>query len=497
MPKVDNLSASPLSGWNHIDALLDNGPGWNWLTPARNTIYYSYSVSAGTDPKSTGVVGSLSSFNATQKTAAVEVFRQLQQITGISFVEVADGNQADIHFANANIANVNFAGFTNWTYNYFNDSQQRITSYVAEAYVYIDNAESGSRYLSPTPGNYAFELLMHELGHAMGLKHSFSGSVVLPGFEDNTDNTLMSYTQRGVHSTYGPDDIAALTWIYGNDGLGGKLGIDSQGRYLLATPKDDLVLAAMGDDVLDGQGGADTVQYSGARASYSIKSSPDGLQVLGAEGNDRLLHVERIKFSDMSVNLTVQATANSIASADVQRIEELYVAFFNRVPDADGLAYWLSRFKDGMGVKQIAESFYNAGILYSAQTGYSADMSNEAFVNLVYKNVLGRTNGADSGGLSYWTKGLSSGTETHGSLVTNILAAAHTFKGDVEFGWVADLLDNKVLMANQFAVKAGLNYNSEAVSITKGMEIAANVTPTSIDNALKLIGLSPDQFYLG
>jgi hypothetical protein len=248
---------------------------------------------------------------------------------------------------------------------------------------------------------------------------------------------------------------------------------------------------------LDGQGGADTVQYSGARTSYSIKSLPDGLQIVGAEGNDRLLNVERIKFSDMSVNLTVQAAANSIASADVQRIEELYVAFFNRVPDADGLAYWLSRFKDGMSVKQIAESFYNAGIVYSAQTGYSADMSNEAFVNLVYKNVLGRTNGADSDGLTYWTKGLTSGAETHGSLVTNILASAHTFKGDIELGWVADLLDNKVLVANQFAVKAGLNYNSESASILKGMEIAAGVTPTSIDNALKLIGLSPDQFYLG
>lgn len=497
MPKVDNLNASPLSGWNHIDALLDNGPGWNWLTPARNTLYYSYSVSSGTDPKSTGVVGTLDVFNATQQTAVVEIFRQLNQITGINFVEVADGNQADIHFANANIANVNFAGYTNWTYNYLSDSQQKITSYVAEAYVYIDNAESGSRYLSPTPGNYAFELLMHELGHAMGLKHSFSGAVVLPGFEDNTDNTLMSYTQRGVHSKYGPDDIAALSWIYGGDGIGGKLGIDSQGRYLIATPKDDTIVAVVGDDVLDGQAGNDVVQFSGLRSSYKLNVTGSSLQVTGSEGNDRLLNIERLKFSDMSVNLTVQAAASSIAASDLKSLEELYVAFFNRVPDADGLAYWISRFKDGIAVKQIAESFYNAGIAFSAQTGYSATMSNEAFINLVYKNVLGRSNGADSDGLAYWAKGLSSGAETHGSLVTNILASAHTFKGNAEFGWVADLLDNKTQVANQFAVKAGLNYNSDSTSILMGMDIAAKVTPTSIDNAIKLIGLSPDQFNLG
>lgn len=496
MPKVDNLNASILSTWNHIDALLDNGPGWNWLTPARNTLYYSYSTSSGTDPKSTGIVGGLTAFTTAQRAAVVEIFKQLSQITGISFVEVADGNQADIHFANANIANVNFAGYTSWTYNYLNDSQQRITSYVAEAYVYIDNVEFGTRYLSPTAGTYGYELLMHELGHAMGLKHPFSGSVVLPGQDDHTDNTLMSYTQRGVHTTYGPDDIAALTWLYGGDGIGGKLGIDSTGRYLIATPKDDSIVAAAGDDVLDGQVGNDIVQFGGTRSSYKLSLLSDGLQVSGNEGVDRLLNVERLKFSDMSVNLTVQSAAKSISTLDLYRLEELYVAFFNRVPDADGLAYWISRFKDGMPIKQIAESFYNAGIAFSEQTGYRADMTNEAFINLVYKNVLGRTDGADSEGLAYWAKGLSSGAETHGSLVTNILASAHTFKGHAEFGWVADLLDNKIQVANQFAVKAGLNYNSDATSILLGMQIAAQVTPTSIDNAIKLIGLAPDQFNL-
>ena len=44
-------------------------------------------------------------------------------------------------------------------------------------------------------------------------------------------------------------------------------------------------------------------------------------------------------------------------------------------------------------------------------------MSDQAFVNLVYKNVLGRSEGADTEGLIYWTTALAAGRETHGSLV--------------------------------------------------------------------------------
>lgn len=496
MPKLETIKAPFLSGWNHIDALLDSGPGWNWLTPTRTVLYYSFSVTAGTDPKSSGVSGALSLFTASQQTATREILSQLNQITGLSFVEVSDGSKADLHFANANITNANNAGLTQWTFNYYYDASQTITNYVAQAYVYIDNAESGSRYLSPTAGNYAYELLMHELGHAMGLKHPFDGAITLPAAEDNTDFTLMSYTQKSLHSNYGPDDIAALKWLYGSDGLGGNLGVGSQGKYLITTAKDDTIQASIGNDVIDGQAGSDTVNFSGARASYKVLQNQSAYSVSGKEGSDTIVNVEQLRFSDMHVNLQVQQQAASIKSADLSRLEELYVAFFNRVPDSDGLAYWIGQLKSGQSLAKIAESFYGAGLAFSAITGYTKDMSNEAFVNVIYKNVLGRSEGADAEGLRYWSNALASGAENHGSLVLTILNSAHTFKGDVQYGWVADLLDNKIAVANAFAVKAGLAYNTDTDSISMGVKIAALVTPTSMDAALSLVGISADQFSL-
>lgn len=493
MPKLNDIKTLPSSGWTHIDALLDTGPGWNWLTPARKTIYYSFSVSAGLDSKSTGISSAVAAFSSAQQAATVSLLNYVTQITGIQFTQVSDGNAADLHFGNANITDSNSAGLTNWNYHYFYDSQQNITSYTAQAYVYVDNAESGDRYLTPQSGNYAYELLLHEIGHVLGLKHPFADGVTLPSNLDNTNYTVMSYQQLGRHSEYSPFDLAALAWLYGGDGLGGNYGVGGTGQYLIATSGNDVIKGSAGGDVLDGLSGTDQVLYSGKRSDYQIKRGTGDITVLEGQALDHLRGIEKIQFADMSVNLEIQSLAKTIPSTDLQRIEELYVAFFNRVPDADGLAFWIAQFKQGASVAQLAESFYQAGLLFPQLTEYRADMSHADFVNTVYRNVLGRPDGADAGGLAYWSGGLANGSETHGSLVANIVYAAHGFKQDPTWGWVADLLDNKITVAHLFSVSAGLSYNTPEQSIDMGIKIAAKVTPTSIDAAITLIGISVEQ----
>lgn len=493
MPKLSDIKDKHLSGWTHIDALLDTGPGWNWLTPQRKTINYSFSVATGLDPSATGISSAVSAFNAAQQAAAIKLLTYVTQVTGIQFVQSTDGSTADLHFANADITDKANAGLTQWNYHYFYDGQQNVTSYTAQAYVYVDNAESGNRYLDPQSGNFAYELLLHEIGHVLGLKHPFADGVTLPTNLDNTNNTVMSYQQTGLHSEFSAFDLAVLAWLYGGDGLGGNYGVGGSGQYLITTTDNDVIKGSAGGDVLDGLAGNDQVVYSGKRSDYQIKRGMDDITVLEGQALDHLRHIEKIQFADMSVNLEIQALAKTIASTDLQRIEELYVAFFNRVPDADGLAFWINQFKQGASVVHIAESFYQAGLAFPDSTGYRADMSHADFVNTVYRNVLGRQDGADAGGLAYWSDGLASGKETHGSLVTNIVVAAHGYKHDATWGWVADLLDNKITVAHLFSVNAGLNYNTPEESISMGMKIAAKVTPTSIADAITLIGISVEQ----
>lgn len=255
-----------------------------------------------------------------------------------------------------------------------------------------------------------------------------------------------------------------------------------------------------GNDTMNGMGGTDTVYFRNDREDYLLGRSSGAITVFdlqGLDGTDRLTNMERLVFADITVNLTIGATSETISASNLKLLQELYVAFFNRVPDADGLGYWIDQFRGGMSIDSIANAFYSAALAFPSETGYSSSMSNADFVNIVYRNVLGREDGADVGGLAHWTGLLASGAATRGSLVTTILGSAHSFKGDATWGWVADLLDNKAAVAQLFAVEMGLNYNTASASITHGIEIAGAVTPYGISSALALIGVADGFSTLG
>jgi uncharacterized protein (DUF1800 family) len=233
-----------------------------------------------------------------------------------------------------------------------------------------------------------------------------------------------------------------------------------------------------------------TASFNNVRSNYLVTTNASGYTVTDQVGNDGTINLPsgttQLIFKDISINLSIAAQSASIASKDLNAIIELYIAYFNRVPDADGLNYWVTRFKAGMSLDQIGESFYAAALAYSVETGYSATMSNSDFVTIIYKNVLGRPT-PDQEGLDYWTNALASGRETRGTLIRTMLTAAHGYLGDPTYGWVAQLLDNKNIVAKEFAIQQGITYISDTDSITKGMAIAATVTPNDISVADGLI----------
>lgn len=239
--------------------------------------------------------------------------------------------------------------------------------------------------------------------------------------------------------------------------------------------------------------------FLGARSNYAITKTGTGFTVVDFIGKDGTTNVDSsvgvLKFTDLTVNLAIGAKAASISPADLKTLTELYIAYFNRVPDADGLGYWVDQFKAGQSLEDIGKSFYEAAVQFSTLTGYTATMTNADFVKVIYKNVLGRTT-VDADGLNYWSSKIADGTETRGTLVKSILASAHTFKGNATYGYVADLLDNKGTVANYFAVQQGLGYNTAAESIVKGIAIAAAVTPTSTRAASLLVGVVDPAFNL-
>lgn len=319
MATVSDITTTPVSGMNHIDAMLDIGPDWNFLTGnAANTIYYTFSILSGNEADRSGQ----QSFSASQQVATRTAFSYLAEITGIKFVETAVGTNAQIHLANVNLEGSTTTGLCSWNAPYSYSSGNVLVDYKPNAYVYLDNVEWNAQNQNLTPGSEGYETLLHELGHALGLKHPFEDDIRLPSSLDNTSYTLMSYNRvGGPHSTFSPYDIAALDWLYGRDGLGGALGIGSTNKAiyltgtdgaetLTGTAFDDTLQGNGGNDVINGGNGNDTAVFMGARGNYSFTNNADGsLTVASAlEGVDTLVAIEQLRFAG---NVTV-ARANVV-----------------------------------------------------------------------------------------------------------------------------------------------------------------------------------------
>ena len=89
-------------------------------------------------------------------------------------------------------------------------------------------------------------------------------------------------------------------------------------------------------------------------------------------------------------------------------LTQIYNASFKRLPDPDGLRYWIGNFSSGKDDERAIASSFLASDEFKQR--YGENLSDSIYVNTLYKNVLGRD--ADTGGLNYWLSQLNSGAET-------------------------------------------------------------------------------------
>jgi serralysin len=199
---ANGILANP-SGYRDIDGVLW---GWCWqINQPNNHTLLSYSF-----PKSTAsyvgytAVNGFEAFNAKQQAAAIKVLHMFDNVCNVDFQYTADPTQANIRMAEANSINVGSGNFNLGTaYGIAPDPNN------APAFSHGDTWFNHTFYNTPTLGNFAFASgIMHEIGHALGLKHGHVPDDVLNASGQYAYSVPALSFDHGIFG----DDVPLLSW---------------------------------------------------------------------------------------------------------------------------------------------------------------------------------------------------------------------------------------------------------------------------------------------
>jgi len=183
----------------------------------------------------------------------------------------------------------------------------------------------------------------------------------------------------------------------------------SQGDDLIRTfAGADLIIGYEGNDLIDGGTGIDAAQFRGRGSEYQLTFYDGSLDVTdlvaSRDGIDALFNIERLQFSDGTLALDTSGNAG--------QVYRLYQAAFARTPDNAGLKHNVGLVDGGLTLQQMSSAFLASG---EFQQKYGTNVSDAAYINALYRNVLGRD--ADPAGQEGWQARLNDGSWTRTTLL--------------------------------------------------------------------------------
>lgn len=210
-------AGASVSGDDRIDSLLS---GYRYLPPASGptTITYSFyedDVWHGLYPGPTEQDRSLVETGCREVSSAVKsnvraALAWYATLMNVDFVEVTEttGTVGQLRYLLSDTPNYAYAYYPGSTSMWSASSDVHLrASY--------DNSATINGFQRPG-GDHGYLTIVHETGHALGLKHPFEGAPNLPIDEDNDSHTIMTYTWNGSSAaTPMAYDIMALQYLYG------------------------------------------------------------------------------------------------------------------------------------------------------------------------------------------------------------------------------------------------------------------------------------------
>ena len=235
----------------------------------------------------------------------------------------------------------------------------------------------------------------------------------------------------------------------------------------------DILQGRGGDDNLNGGAGWDRAVFSGAQENYTLTIRASGIEItdrrLDGDGTDQLADIEELQFAGQETPFDLEqfSGAQNLTPNEMAQFIELYIAYFNRAPDAIGLNFWGTAFANGMSLQEIAALFIDQD---ETRATYPDSMSTNDLATAVYGNVLGRA--PDQDGFDFWTTQLESGTVGRDQFILAVLEGAKaTPQGQMPEEFIAQQIADRQYLADKtdigayFSVHLGMSDLSQAESV--------------------------------
>lgn len=256
------------SGTGAIAKLTDaymNTLDWGFHWNTTNLSYEFNTVIPNEYLSNTSLTDNWSAFNASEKSVAQAALQRVSELIPLVFTQV-EGTTGDIRFNSVDISDA--SGF----------AYAPSDGIGGDVWIGSSNRIEANAY---QPGSYGQLVIIHEIGHALGLKHTFDAPSVLPTNLDDSVHSVMSYTSykyltpsftydsskvyfhgNSVYQTeYSLFDVEALQAIYGAN-TGFHTGVDTY------------TVGANQYRTLWDAGGTDTIDESDATGTCTVNLCP-------------------------------------------------------------------------------------------------------------------------------------------------------------------------------------------------------------------------------